>query len=528
VSGLLEQAAPRAGPADAPGGGGRPVPLVPLAAALVLGAVAFRPGVTDMVERWTATDSYYGHGPLIPLVSGWLVWRERAALARIPRGSSALGLAAVAAAVAVLAFSLLEDIHFTQNFALVLAIAGVALTLLGAPLVRATWFALAYLCVAVPLPQMVVANLTFSLKMLAAQLSVAAISAAGFPVVLDGATIHLASTSVTVEDVCSGLRTMVALVALSLIFAYFERSRWKAALTLALAVPIAIVANIVRILILCVFSAYGLRAAHEGPGHEATGLAVFAVALLLLSGIRSLPGGAPGGEGSGDAPRPSPAPAAPAPPVVHGGPSGARTAALLVLLGLGAAAALALSGGAAAAEKTERTRAIPAAIAGWTGDDIPLSRRTFELLETEDVLMRTFRRGGLAAPVDLYVIHAADSRKVAHPPEMCFSGGGYVARESGVAALEVGGRPVPANRMLLARGRSTLLVYYWYRLDGRDTAGYLDHQLEHLLRKLRRERREGSMIRLSTPVGADGIRAAEARLATFAREVMPGVLAVLP
>jgi exosortase D (VPLPA-CTERM-specific) len=492
-------------------------PALPLAAAVALGAVAFAPGFRDMVGRWLATDSYYGHGPLVPAVSAWLVFRDREALAAIPRRSSAAGLAVLAFAVLLLVASLVEDVHFTQNFALVAAVWGAALLLFGGPIVRRIRFPLAYLALMVPLPQVAIAHITFALKILAAKVAVAAIDLAGIPVLLDGSTIHLPSVSLTVDDVCSGLRTMIALLALAAIFAYFERSRARAALVVLLAAPIAVVANVVRILILCWLATIGSSAAHEGLGHELTGLSVYAVAVVLLMALRSIPGGAA-------------APAAPAActkagaPLPHRGPSAVRVGLMLGLLGMGAAAAVAFSGPAAASTATARTAAIPRRAGTWAGVDVPIGPRVYDLLETRDVLIRSYLRPGLVAPVDLYVVHAADSRKVAHPPEMCFSGGGFDLREETLATLRAGALSIPANRMVLDRGREAILVYYWYRLDGRDTAGFIEHQLAELLRRLRRERHEASMIRLTTAIGPDGVAGAERRIAAFAAEALPGIL----
>lgn len=505
-------------------------PWATLVLATALGAVAFAPGARDMVGRWLAAGSYYGHGPLVPVVSAWLLWHERERLRGIARGSSGAGLVLVAGAVLVLVASLIEDVHFTQNFALLGTIAGTALVLLGAPLVRAAWFPIAYLAFMVPLPELAIAHIAFALKLLAARLSVGAIELAGIPVVLDGSVIHLATTSVTVEEVCSGLKTLIALLAVAAIFAFFERSRARAALVVVLAAPIAIFANVVRILILCALAAAGSPAAEEGPLHEATGLAVYAVAIACLLALRRVPLGAHADAGEGVAPAAGTAPPAAAAPALPAAPSRARSIALLALLGAGAAAAVAFGFETTAREKTARTRAIPLVAGGWTGADLPLAPRVYLLLETEDVLVRRFTSREHALPVDLYVVHAADSRKVAHPPEICFSGGGYLQRERAMAELPgPGGQPIPAIRMVLDDERHRLLVYYWYRLDGKDTADYVSHQLATLWRRLRRERHEASMVRLSTPVlpGDGGLPAAEARIRAFAMEALGAVVGAL-
>jgi EpsI family protein len=500
----------------------RPPPPAVILAVAALGAVAFAPGIRDMWGRWFAEGTYYGHGPLVPLVSGWFLWRDRERLRATPRGSSALGVALVAAALALALASVLEEVHFTQNFALVGAIAGAALALYGPAVVRAAWFPLAFLALMVPLPEVAIAHATFALKMFAARFAVGVIALGGWSVVLDGSTIHLATTSLTVDDVCSGLRTLFSLLALAAIFANLERSRGRALVVVAAAVPIAVVANVARILGLCALAANGFSIEPDGLAHELTGLSVFAVAALLLTGLRALPSASTGEE----APPPAPPPLDAAPADVA--PSRLRLAVLVGLFALAAAAATALDLAAPPPEATTATRAIPRVIGRWVGTDVPLEPRIHAILGTEDVLVRRYASVG-GREVVLYVVHAAESRRVAHPPEICFSGGGYVEREAGAATLAAaGGRAIPANRMVLERGGQALLVYYWFRLDGRDTASYLEHQLETLLRRVRRERREASMVRLSTSIGPEGVAGAEARLKAFADEALGPALAAIP
>lgn len=494
------------------------VPLIPGLAALGLIAVAFAPGIRDMVGRWQLPNGYYGHGPIVPLVCAWVVWRKRARLRELPISSSWWGIPIVLGATLLLGLSLLEDVHYTQNVSFVAALFGATLVLFGWAITRELLFAFAFMLLfMVPLPQVWIAQLTFDMKILAARLSVKAIQLLGFGAVLDGSTIHLwladgSICRVTVEEVCSGLRTLIALLAIAAIFVHLETSRLRAALTLLLAVPIAIVANVVRILLLVWLNAVQSPAAHpDHPMHELTGLAVYIVALILLMGLRSLPLGPNTPEGRRPASFGRRVPRS-------------RLTALLVLLGLGAACSLALGFDPPEVATTQRTKAIPLEIGDWVGEDHPVDPRIFRLLGTEDIITRTYRHPDHPVPVDLYVVHANDSRKVAHPPEICFSGGGYVQRERSIVTLDTPDGPLEAVRMVLDRGRSTLLVYYWYRLDGRNTPNYLDHQLDVLLRRLRRQSREGSMVRLSVPVGSHvGAAAAEAAVGAFVEVGEPGI-----
>ncbi len=508
---------------------GRTIPW--LAVGVALGAVAFAPGVRQMVDRWMAGDGYYAHGPLVPLVSLWIVWRERKTFAAIPRRSSATGLALVAASILLLAFGLVARINAAQQLALIGTIAGTALLVFGFRVVRRAWFAIAFLIFMVPLPGFIISNLTFAMKMAAARFAVTAIELVGIPVVLEGSTIHLAATSVTVDNVCAGLKTSIALLAIATVFAYLERSRVRAVLTLALALPIAIVANVVRILVLCWLAVIGSPAAHEGPLHDATGLGVYAVALVLLMAIRSIPvgsrtaegGRADGVEGEGAAEGGG------GPPILATvPPSLFRLSAFVLLLGLGAAAALTY--GAVGPSRTQRTKQIPTEIGAWKGTDVPISKDAYATLETEDVLLRSYIREEGPVPVELYVVHGADSTfRLMHPPEMCFAGSGFMVRDQGKAVLRLRcGREIEANRALFDARGETLLVYYWFRQGGRDMSGYMDVRLATLLRQLRRAVLEGSMVRISTPVLRGQLAESEARIAAFAAEALGPALEKLP
>jgi len=497
-------------------------PALPLAAAAGLGAIAFAPGAREMASRWLAPDGYYGHGPLVPAVCAWLLWRDREALGEVARSSSRAGLALVAAAVALLALSVLEDVHFTQNLALLGAVAGTALVLFGRAAVRRAWFALAFLAFMVPLPQLAIADLAFRLKMLAAALAAKAIALVGVPVVRSGSSLHLASASVTVDDACSGLRGLLAVLAIAAVFAHVERSRARAALALALAVPVAIAANVARILVLCALAAAGSRAAAEGPVHEATGLVVYAFAFLVFFALKTRPGGGDMAEGARDLP------AADEPPVVHRAPPPKRVLLLLVLLAAGASVS-AFGKERAALAESPRTKLVPREIGAWVGVDESLPQRVYRTLGTEDVLLRQYARPQVPGPVGLCVVHTQDAQR-AHAPELCFAGEGLVRVEGDVRTIAVAGARIEANRALFRQGERTILVYYWYRLDGRDTPSHYDHWVDRLLRRVERGTSEGSLIRVSAAVdpGPRGLEAAEARIARFCAEALGPALAVLP
>lgn len=506
---------------EAPGLG---MPLVPLVALLALWAFAFGGGVADMVGHWLAPQSYYGHGPLVPVVVAWMLWRDRATLAQVARAPSYGGLWLLVPALLVTAVGHLEDIKVLQNLSLLLSLYGMAWCLFGRRALLRAWVPALFLIFMVPLPGFVIDRMTFGLKMLAAKLSVLSIHAAGIPAILDGGTIHLAETDVLVDDVCSGLKTMVALIGFSVVFAYLQATRLKAALILVLAVPVSIVANVIRILILCWFAAVGNAAAFEGPLHEATGLLVYVLALVLflLAQALPLPGDPSKDDDAPEVAAPPPAPPAPVPPERgHWGAlfGVAGVGLLLLVLSL-----LTAAGGAT--EATQVTARIPATVGPWESTRVLLTEDVYRVLGTRDAMFRRYSRAATTTTVDLYVTYAAgDIFRVAHPPERCFAGGGFTEQARRIVQIQLGDRTLSVNRIVFRRDIETVLVYYWYRLNGKDVAEYTQYRFGSLLRRVQRYDSSGSMIRLSTVIDNRGEAAAQARLDRYVAEALPAALA---
>lgn len=503
---------PVAPPASAPSAGG-PLPLTLVLVALVLIGLACARGIVDMVGHWFAEGTSYGHGPLIPVAVAWLLRREWPTLVALPRTSSRLAVPCAGLAFLLTGLGLLEDVILFENLALLLGLLGLALLVLGLPPVRATWWAFALLLFMVPLPGFLLDGITVRLKLVAAELSVAAIHLLGVPALLEGGTIHLQSTSVEVAAACAGLKTVVSLTALGAVLACLASDRRRAGLLLAMAIPIAILANAVRILVLCWFSSIGHPAAREGPLHEATGLGVYALALGLFLAISALPlGGSP-------VPPPVPAgsPAAPPP---------GRVAAFLACWTLGALLSLLLFLLPAGAPPAERlTERIPAVVGAWRSEELRLGEDELRVLKTSDVVYRRYSRAGGGQVVDLYVTRSGgDIFQVGHAPERCFQGGGFEESERSICELPGG---IRANRRLFRRDEERVLVHYWYRLDGRDVAGYLEYRLASFLRRLGRYRSAGSMVQLRADVPQGDVAAAEAALEAFAREALGPALAPL-
>ena len=146
---------------------------------------------------------------------------------------------------------------------------------------------------------------------------------------------------------------------------------------------------------------------------------------------------------------------------------------------------------------TAHVSRIPYELGPWRGKDIPLDERTYEILETREVLCREYRVADPAVPaVDLVVVFAQANRKASHPPEVCYIGSGAHVNRKSIEPLQVS----PANRLLVSHGRTQTVVLYWYLVGPRLTTSYYGQQAGILWAQLTGRPAQGAMIRCSTPV----------------------------
>ncbi len=257
-----------------------------------------------MVRDWYL-DENYSHGFLIPLVSAYVLWTRRDSLRRAgSQGEgNALGLAVCLAGLALYVLGRAGAEFFLQRSSLMVVTTGAVLWVWGRPTLRLAGGPLAFLLFMVPLPYLVYDSVAFPLKLLAARVATETLFHLGVPVFREGNIIHLANQTLEVADACSGIRSLVSLVALGVVFAYFtEPSRWKRVVLVVSTIPIAILANAFRVMGTGLLTHYVSPKAAEGFFHTFSGWLVFVVAfglLIALGGALRLfrPRGGRGGRG---------------------------------------------------------------------------------------------------------------------------------------------------------------------------------------------------------------------------------------
>lgn len=245
----------------------------------------FLPTFINLAKRFTAADSYYSHGFLVPPVSAYLIWRKRKRLkALLPAYPSPSGLILLIAGLLLHFISTVLKINFTSYLSLIIVLIGSSLYLLGKKVTREIAFPLGFLLFMIPLPAVIIIGLSFKMKILAAQIASKFVNMLGIPTLRDGSTIYLPHSFLLVGDPCSGLRSLISFLALGALFTQLiSASRFKKNVLFLSTVPIALISNILRIIaLLLVTYVYGQRIA-LGLFHDLTGIAVFIFAFIGLS-----------------------------------------------------------------------------------------------------------------------------------------------------------------------------------------------------------------------------------------------------
>jgi exosortase len=252
--------------------------------------VVFAPAVAAMSEVWSRLD-YYSHGYLVPVVALWIAAGQRRLLADLPRQRDPRGLALLAVALTVYGLALGASVVSLQGIALVVATAAAVLYLRGSDWLRALGFSIAYLLFMVPIPGPAIAPLVVKLQLFVTSVGVQLLQFVNVPVLRNGTVIQLpGDESLFVAEACSGITSIVTLLPLAVILAYYsERSLARRAVLVAAVVPLAMLGNLIRVIAtVLVARSYGVDVATGGFLHESAGLATYVLGCLALLAVGML------------------------------------------------------------------------------------------------------------------------------------------------------------------------------------------------------------------------------------------------
>jgi exosortase D (VPLPA-CTERM-specific) len=502
-----------------------------MAFALAVAVVPFAGVLNQLVGMWYSAPEY-SHCMLIPVISAFLIYRERAVLARMRFEGSWAGVAVLLAGAGLWGVAELSTIWVIEQYAFVVVIYGLTLALLGPAAFRRLWMAMLILLFTIPLPIFFFNSLSLHLELISSTIGVDVIRFFSIPVYLDGNVIDLGVYQLQVAEACSGLRYLFPLMTLAFIVAYFFRaSFWKRALLFLASVPIAILMNSLRIGLIGVSVAYWGQKMAEGVLHYFEGWVVFMIStalLLALAAVLARLGRQPMKLRQAMVLDMGPAPAA----------SRAQRKRALPAPFL-AATALITVGAVLATQVHGRTESQPARAAfvdfpmqlhGWEGQRAAMAAVYLDQLKLSDYLYATYAHPA-DPPVNVWVAYYDSQRKgdSTHSPASCLPGGGWEFQTFGRYEVELGGGRLAVNRAVIKHGDDRQLMYYWFPQRGRDITN--DYLLKWYLLwdAITRNRTDGALVRLMVPL-PPGASAAEGdrQLSAFARAFVPTLPSYVP
>jgi exosortase B len=448
-------------------------------------------------------DDEYAHGPLVLAIFAWLVWRERSALAsEAGRPSIVPGALLTAIGLVLYALGRSQSIALFEAASHVPLFAGLALLAGGWTTLRRLGFAIAFLFFAIPLPGFILAAATGPLKELVSATVVVSLHALGYPASRDGVVIALGGQQLLVADACSGLSSIFALTALTALYAHLTGGlmRMRAALLLGAVVPVAILANVLRVLVLCLVAFHLGEPAAEGVLHGVAGMLIFAGALTLLLGIdRMLPRARVA------------SPAKRVPKARRRRMRPARALPLLVAALAVAATAMAtpMFAPVAAPGTVDLEGLVPVRFGDWRIDRDAAPIATAPDVQQKldriygDVLSRTYVNSA-GERMMLTVAYGGDQSDAlkAHRQEVCYTAQGFEIRSLAHGRLEAAGREIPVTRFLAVRGERSEPVTYWFTMGDRVVLGRLDRLRAQLAAGFGGRIPDGMLVRISS-ISAD-------------------------
>lgn len=501
-----------------------------LGLATVVAGVFFYEGMVDLWRAWQAPE--YSHGPLIPLISGYLFLRH---LKEVPANTGPV--ADRWPGVLVLTFALLlgllgnvAQIEKLVSLAIIVWTGGMILVSFGWARGKQFWPPVLHLAFMLPLPFALYWQVSILLQGISSELGVMIIQAMNIPVFLSGHIIDLGEFKLHVAEACSGLRYLFPIMSFTYLFAVlYQGSIWHKAILLLSAIPIAVIMNSIRVGVVGVMvDAHGIEAA-EGFMHYFEGWVIFLLCIGVMLGLARVLQMFAGDRRS----------ISEALDLDFSGLGGqmARVAHVRPSAGLlGATAAF----GVAALLWNPLTKPVPQtierdpfllyprALGEWQGVRHPdLPRDITRILGADDYLTMDFNSPDVAAPVDLFIAWYKDLTQAGiHSPEVCIPAGGWemseIEQRDVLVRMETQSLSVPVNRAIIQKGLNRQLVYYWFDQSGRRLTSDYAAKFHLIVESLQTGRTDGALVRVITEILPDEpIKAADRRLQAMMSAVMP-------
>ena len=501
---------------------------------LLLVAWLYHSILYNLVLQWIH-DPNFSHGVFVPVFSLFVLWQDREKLSAVEKRPAWSGLVLVALALAMLALGVMGVELFTSRASLLVLLAGLAILFRGWPFFRALLFPWAFLILMIPLPNLILQKFTFPLQMLASQLSTQMLRVVGVPVLREGNVIVLAAMPLDVAEACSGIRSLLSLVTLAIIYGYLmEKRNWVRVVLACAAVPIAVFANSFRIFVTGLLVQYWDPDKAEGFFHAFQGWLIFVVSLILLFGVHRVINFI---WKSGDESRPLASDGAGSRVEKRDEPAaaGAWSPRFLAVAVLMLAAAIGLQ--ARSMDEVFPARqplsAMPQQYGNWSGVDEPLDQPTLDILGAGEFLDRSYENAYPSQPwIDVFIAYFPSQKMgdTIHSPNHCLPGAGWVPTLRETVELKApDGTTFPANRYVVAKGGERQIALYWFQAHGREVASEYWAKYYLIADSIRLHRSDGALIRIMSPMyPKESPSAAQARVMELGNRLLPVLDTYIP
>jgi len=502
-------------------------------ALLVLTAWLYASILAHLFLQWVGphSDPNFQHGIFVPLFALFVLWQDREKLKAIAPAPSWTGLPLVVLSLLMLVLGVLGAENFLSRVSLLILLAGLIILIQGWPFFRAVLFPWAFLILMIPIPTLIISQVTFPLQLLAAKLSTALLELVHVPVLREGNVIRLASMPLDVAEACSGIRSLLTLVTLAIIYGYLmETRRWAQVVLVCSAVPIAVAANSFRIFGTGLLVQYWDPDKAEGFYHALGGWLIFVVALLMLFAVHRVISllWKSGPVAPRDLAHAEEQPAA----EIHMKFGSLRFGIVAVPM-LATAIGLQAHSGKERFPPREPLSSLPLQIDGWTGTDDTLDQQTLDILGPGEFLVRDYENTSQPQPwINLYIAYFPTQKAgdTIHSPQHCLPGAGWVPTSRAVVRItQPDGSSFPVNRYVVAKDEDRQLVLYWFQAHGRAVASEYWAKYYLISDSIRMNRSDGALVRLMTPMlGGESPDAAQARMMKLGSQFLPRLDSVIP
>ncbi|MCW9014361.1 MAG: VPLPA-CTERM-specific exosortase XrtD [Gammaproteobacteria bacterium] len=493
----------------------------------LLACYVYLDGLSLMVKWWNEREEY-GHGYLIPVITAFLIWQKKNQLESTEFHGSWIGVLVVALGVFLFYAGELSSIYTIIQYAFLVALFGVILSMMGYKAFKIIFVPLVILLFMIPLPNFLFYNLSSQLQLISSQIGVAVIRLFDISVFLEGNVIDLGVYKLQVVEACSGLNYLFPLMTLAFISAYFfTGALWKKTIIFLSSIPITILMNSFRIGAIGVTVEYWGPEMAEGFLHDFEGWAVFmsCIAILILEmwilaslGKDKLPLREAFGL---DFPEPTPSDSE----IIYRKIPKPFYASLAIIV-LVAASVFALPDREEITPDRKQYVEFPLEFDGWVGKTGYLEQIYIDALKFSDYAMIDYV-GEDGGSVNFYSAYYASQKKgaSAHSPRSCIPGGGWritSLENHTIQGLNIGNIPMTVNRLVIEKGEIKQLVYYWFQQRGRIVTNEYMMKWYLFWDAMTKSRTDGALMRLTTMLrpGQD-ISIADKRLESFCREIAP-------